>query len=127
MGHAETHKEWNDRESSRCIKLNYEDIKKLRRDFLKMIDEMDNHNNKMEEIEERLYSGNETMVKYLPRITVCLEEIAKNEGGDMFDIKGDSLKLIDEMDIRKQENINLSHRIKKLETMLTDYQPKYNK
>ena len=39
---------------------------------------MDNHNTKMEEIEERLYSGNETMVKYLPRITVCLEEIAKS-------------------------------------------------
>tara|TARA_R100001530_G_scaffold3566_5_gene5206 strand:- start:87 stop:434 length:348 start_codon:yes stop_codon:yes gene_type:complete len=67
----------NDRESSRCIKLNYEDIKKLRRDFLKMIDEMDNHNDKMEEIEERLYSGNETMVEYLQKITVCLEEIAK--------------------------------------------------
>ena len=62
----------------------------------------------------------ETIIRYLPRITVCLEEIAKNrntllEGGDMFDIKGDLLNLINEMDVRKQENINLSYRIKKLE------------
>ena len=86
---------------------------------------IDNHNTKMEEIEERLYSGNATIKEYLPKITICLEEIAKNEGGDMFDIKGDSLKLIEEMDIRKQENINLSHRVKELETMLKGYQPEY--
>ncbi len=62
----------------------------------------------------------ETINRYLPRITVCLEEIAKNEGGDMFDIKGDSLKLIEEMDKRKQENINLSHRIQQLETIVEE-------
>ena len=62
----------------------------------------------------------ETIIRQLPRITVCLEEIAKNEGGDMFDIKGDSLKLIEEMDKRKQENINLSHRIQQLETIIEE-------
>ena len=34
---------------------------------------------------------------------------------DIKKIKGDLLKMITEMDIIKQENINLSHRIKELE------------
>ena len=79
----------------------------------------------------------ETINRYFPRFLICLEELAKLdgnfnkmqntflEGGDMFNIKGDLLKLIDEMDIRKQENINLSHRVKELETMLKGYQPEY--
>ena len=39
---------------------------------------IDNHNIKIEEIEERLFSSNKTMVKYLPRITVALEGIAES-------------------------------------------------
>ena len=57
----------------------------------------------------------ETINRYLPRITVCLEELAKQEG-TFKDIH----KLIDEMDKRKQENINLSHRIQQLETIVEE-------
>ena len=77
----------------------------------------------------------ETINRYLPRAIVCLEEIAIGLNYlrklDNKDTKSkstyfyDSLKLIDEMDIRKQENINLNHRVKELETMLKGYQPRY--
>ena len=71
----------------------------------------------------------ETIIRYLPRIFVCLEEMAKVytfKGLDAKNgIKIDIRKLADEMDLRNQENINLSHRVKELETMLKDYQPEY--
>ena len=62
----------------------------------------------------------ETVIRYLPRIVVCLEELAKSNGTFK-----DVIKLADDMDIRKQENINLSHRVKELETVLKGYQPSY--
>ena len=62
----------------------------------------------------------ETIIRQLPRITICLEQLAKLDGTFK-----DIIKLADEMDVRKQENINLSHRVKELETMLKGYQPEY--
>ncbi len=61
----------------------------------------------------------ETIIRYIPRIFVCLEEIAKVytfKGLDAKNgIKKDVLKLADEMDIRKQENTNLKFQIDKEE------------
>ena len=56
----------------------------------------------------------ETIIKYLPRIVVCLEELAKYTA---INIKynDDIIHMVEEMDILKQENINLNHRMKKLE------------
>ena len=71
----------------------------------------------------------ETIIRYLPRILVCLEEIAKvytfNGLDKINGIKMYIRKLADETDIRKQENTNLSHRVKELEDMLIGYQPAY--
>jgi hypothetical protein len=67
----------------------------------------------------------ETINRYLPRMLVCLEELAKYNPSHKY--RDDIIHMVEEMDILKQENINLSHRIKELETMLTGYQPKYNK
>lgn len=56
-----------------------------------------------------------TIIMYLPRITVCLEEIALTlKENSIEKYKEDILKLADEMDIRKQENINLNFKINEL-------------
>ena len=55
----------------------------------------------------------ETIIRYLPRITVCLEELAKQDG-----TLKDIIKLADKMDIRKQENINLKFQLDELKTRL---------
>ena len=56
-----------------------------------------------------------TIIMYLPRITVCLEEIALTlKENSIEKYKKDILKLADEMDIRKQENINLNFKINEL-------------
>ena len=65
----------------------------------------------------------ETIIRYLPRIVVCLEEIAKE--APVHKYRDDIIHIVEDMDIRKQENINLSHRVKELETMLKGYQPRY--
>ena len=65
----------------------------------------------------------ETIIRYLPRIVVCLEEIAKE--APVHKYRDDIIHIVEDMDIRKQENINLSHRVKELETMLKGYQPSY--
>ena len=65
----------------------------------------------------------ETIIRYLPRIVVCLEEIAKE--APVHKYRDDIIHIVEDMDIRKQENINLNHRIKELETMLKGYQPRY--
>ena len=56
----------------------------------------------------------ETITRYLPRMLVCLEELAKYTA---INIKynDDIIHMVEEMDILKQENINLNHRMKKLE------------
>ena len=65
----------------------------------------------------------ETIIRYLPRIVVCLEEIAKE--APVHKYRDDIIHIVEDMDIRKQENINLSHRVKELETVLKGYQPSY--
>ena len=65
----------------------------------------------------------EAISRYLPRITVCLEELAKENPAHKY--RDDIIHIAEDMDIRKQENINLNHRIKELETMLKGYQPSY--
>ena len=65
----------------------------------------------------------ETIIRYLPRITVCLEEIAKESPVHKY--RDDIIHIAEDMDVRKQENVNLNHRIKKLESMLNGYQPVY--
>ena len=57
----------------------------------------------------------ETIIRQLPRITVCLEQLAKQDGTFK-----DIIKLADEMDIRKQENINLKFQIDRLETIIEE-------
>jgi len=65
----------------------------------------------------------ETIIRYLPRIVVCLEKIA--EEAPVHKYRDDIIHIVEDIDIRKQENINLNHRIKELETMLKGYQPRY--
>ena len=65
----------------------------------------------------------ETIIRYLPRIVVCLEEIAKESPVHKY--RDDIIHIVEDMDIRKQENINLSYRVKELETVLKGYQPSY--
>ena len=65
----------------------------------------------------------ETVIRYLPRIVVCLEEIAKE--APVHKYRDDIIHIVEDMDIRKQENINLSYRVKELETVLKGYQPSY--
>ena len=65
----------------------------------------------------------ETIIRYLPKIVVCLEKIA--EEATVHKYRDDIIHILEDMDIRKQENINLNHRIKELETMLKGYQPRY--
>ena len=57
----------------------------------------------------------ETIIRQLPRITVCLEQLAKQDGTFK-----DIIKLADEMDIRKQENINLKYQIDKLQSIVDE-------
>ena len=63
----------------------------------------------------------ETIIRYLPRITVCLEELAKDNPTHKY--RDDLIKIVEEIDIRKQENINLKHRIKELETKRIAHTP----
>ena len=72
----------------------------------------------------------ETIVRTLPKMLQCLQNLSQAltvVSADRLVKDVDVEELINNMDIRKQENINLNHRIKELETMLTGYQPKYNK
>ena len=56
----------------------------------------------------------ETITRYLPRMLVCLEELAKYTAINVK-YNDDIIHMVEEMDILKQENINLNHRMKKLE------------
>ena len=72
----------------------------------------------------------ETIVRTLPKMLQCLQNLSQAltvVSADRLVKDVDVEKLIDNMDIRKQENINLSHRVKELETMLKGYQPPYTK
>jgi|TARA_Y100000296_G_C5062280_1_gene200505 hypothetical protein len=58
----------------------------------------------------------ETIIRYLPRITVCLEELAKENPSHKY--RDDIIHIAEEIDIRKQENINLKFQIDELKTRL---------
>ena len=47
----------------------------------------------------------EVIIRYLPRITVCLEELAKNNPVNKY--RDDIIHIAEQIDIREQENINL--------------------
>jgi len=66
----------------------------------------------------------ETIIRYLPRIVVCLEELAKYTA---INIKynDDIIHIAEDMDIRKQENTNLKFQIDKLEDRLEKIDQKY--
>ena len=60
----------------------------------------------------------ETIVRTLPKMLQCLQNLSQTltvVSADRLVKDVDVEKLIDNMDILKQENINLSHRIHKLE------------
>jgi cell division protein FtsB len=60
----------------------------------------------------------ETIVRTLPKMLQCLQNLSQAltvVSADRLVKDVDVEKLIDNMDILKQENINLSHRIHKLE------------
>ena len=58
----------------------------------------------------------ETIIRYLPRMLVCLEELAKENPSHKY--RDDIIHIAEEMDIRKQENINLKFQIDELKTRL---------
>ena len=73
----------------------------------------------------------EVIRKYLPKLTKALQDIAvyhaeiKSDDPGKLLYDNDINQIVDAIDIRKQENINLSHRVKELETMLKGYEPQY--
>jgi|TARA_Y100000310_G_scaffold136121_1_gene135026 hypothetical protein len=60
----------------------------------------------------------ETINRYLPRMLVCLEELAKENPTHKY--RDDIIHIVEEMDTRKQENLNLSFRVKELERKLDE-------
>ena len=55
----------------------------------------------------------ETIIRYLPRMLVCLEELAKENPTHKY--RDDIIHMVEEMDTLKQMNINLGHRISEIE------------
>ncbi len=60
----------------------------------------------------------EVIIRYLPRMLVCLEELAKNNPVHKY--RDDIIHIAEQMDIRKQENINLKFQIDKLREQIKD-------
>jgi len=58
----------------------------------------------------------ETINRYLPRMLVCLEELAKENPVHKY--RDDIIHMVEEIDIRKQENINLKFQIDELKARL---------
>ena len=58
----------------------------------------------------------ETINRYLPRMLVCLEELAKENPVHKY--RDDIIHIAEEIDIRKQENINLKFQLDELKTRL---------
>ena len=58
----------------------------------------------------------ETIIRYLPRMLVCLEELAKENPSHKY--RDDIIHIAEEIDIRKQENINLKFQLDELKTRL---------
>ena len=58
----------------------------------------------------------ETINRYLPRMLVCLEELAKENPVHKY--RDDIIHMVEEIDIRKQENINLKFQVDELKARL---------
>ena len=58
----------------------------------------------------------EVIIRYMPRMLVCLEELAKDNPVHKY--RDDIIHIAEQMDIRKQENINLKYQIDKLQSIV---------
>ena len=58
----------------------------------------------------------ETIIRYLPRMLVCLEELSKENPVHKY--RDDIIHIAEEIDIRKQENINLKFQVDELKARL---------
>ena len=58
----------------------------------------------------------ETINRYLPRMLVCLEELAKYNPSHKY--RDDIIHMVEEMDIMKQENINLKFQLDEMKSRL---------
>ena len=58
----------------------------------------------------------ETIIRYLPRMLVCLEELAKYNPSHKY--RDDIIHMVEEMDILKQENINLKFQLDEMKSRL---------
>ena len=58
----------------------------------------------------------ETIIRYLPRITVCLEELAKEKPS--YKYRDDIIHIAEEIDIREQENKNLKFQLDEMKSRL---------
>jgi hypothetical protein len=58
----------------------------------------------------------ETINRYLPRMLVCLEELAKYNPSHKY--RDDIIHMVEEMDILKQENINLKFQLDEMKSRL---------
>ena len=60
----------------------------------------------------------EVIIRYMPRMLVCLEELAKDNPVHKY--RDDIIHIAEQMDIRKQENINLKYQIDKQQKMIDE-------
>ena len=67
----------------------------------------------------------ETINRYLPRMLVCLEELAKENPAHKY--RDDIIHMVEEIDILKQENINLKFQIDKLREQIKEKKKKNEK
>ena len=58
----------------------------------------------------------ETINRYLPRMLVCLEELAKENPTHKY--RDDIIHIVEEIDILKQENINLKFQLDEMNSRL---------
>ena len=58
----------------------------------------------------------ETINRYLPRMLVCLEELAKENPAHKY--RDDIIHMVEEVDTLKQENINLKFQLDKMKSRL---------
>ena len=58
----------------------------------------------------------ETINRYLPRMLVCLEELAKENPAHKY--RDDIIHMVEEVDTLKQENINLKFQLDEMKSRL---------
>ena len=60
----------------------------------------------------------EVIIRYLPRTLRCLEKLVKDNPVHKY--RDDIIHIAEQMDIRKQENINLKFQIDRLESIIEE-------